>query len=84
MNNNLLFEAALSINKPWYIDRVEFDASIKRIDIFIDFQRGAKFSSEEEGYDDHYGVYDPEQKAWRHLIFFEHECYHNCRTPQHM
>jgi len=82
MNNNLLFEAALSISKPWYIDRVEFDASIKRLDIFIDFERGTKFSSEEKGYDDLYGAYDTEQKTWRHLNFFEHECYLNCRTPR--
>ena len=58
MDNNLLFEAALSIGKPWYIDRVEFNIAKKRLDIFIDFERGAKFSSEEKGYNDQYGVYD--------------------------
>jgi transposase len=82
MDNNLLFEAALSIQKPWYIDHVEFDAVKKRLDIFIDFERGARFSSEEKGYDGQYGVYDTEQKTWRHLNFFEHECYLHCRTPR--
>jgi len=52
MDNNLLFETALSIKKPWYIDRVEFDVVKKRLDIFIDFERGARFSSEEKGYND--------------------------------
>ncbi len=82
MDNNLLFETALSIHKPWYIDHVDFDAQNKRLDIFIDFERGATFPSEEPGYDDQYGVYDTEQKTWRHLNFFEHECYLNCRTPR--
>ncbi len=51
MDNKILFEAALSINKPWYIDRIEFDAEKKRLDVFIDFERGATFPSEEPGYD---------------------------------
>ena len=82
MDNNHLFEAALSIQKPWYIDHVDFEVENKRLDIFIDFERGATFPSDDPGYDGQYGAYDTEQKTWRHLNFFEHECYLHCRTPR--
>jgi transposase len=82
MDNNLLFEAALAIQKPWFIDHIEFDKNKKRLDIHIDFEKGAKFSSEEKDYPGQYGVYDTEVKTWRHLNFFEHECYLHCRTPR--
>ena len=29
-----------------------------------------------------FGVYDTIEKTWRHLNFFEHECYLNCRVPR--
>ena len=82
MDNNLLFEAALAIQKPWFIDHIEFDKDKKRLDIHIDFEKGARFSSEEKDYPGQYGVYDTEEKTWRHLNFFEHECYLHCRTPR--
>lgn len=82
MGGNPLFEAALAIQKPWFIDQVAFDKDKKRLDIHIDFEKGAKFSSEEEEYSGQYGVYDTEEKIWRHLNFFEHECYLHCRTPR--
>lgn len=82
MDKNLLFEAALSIKKPWYIDNIEFDTQKKRLDIYIDFERGSVFPSKEQGDDGQYGVYDTIQKTWRHLNFFEHECYLHCRTPR--
>jgi len=82
INDKSIFEAALSIKSPWYIKNIEFDASKKRLDIHIDFQKGATFSSDEPGYEDEYGVYDTDIKTWRHLNFFEHECYLQCRTPR--
>ena len=29
-----------------------------------------------------YKAYDTIRKTWRHLNFFEHECYLHCRTPR--
>ncbi len=82
MNNHILFESALGLQKPWFIDHLAFDKDTKRLDIHIDFEKGAKFPFEEDGHSGQYGVYDTEIKTWRHLNFFEHECYLHCRTPR--
>ena len=38
-----LFEAALGIKSPWFIERIEFDADGKRLDVHINFERGSTF-----------------------------------------
>ncbi|MBW2570316.1 MAG: ISL3 family transposase [Deltaproteobacteria bacterium] len=77
---NTIFEAALSINKPCYIKNVEFDPDKKQLDLYVDFKRGSTFKVDEPGYDGSYKVYDTVDKTWRHLNFFQHECYLHCRT----
>ena len=72
-----LFEKALGIEKPWFIDNLKFDIKQRRLDIYINFEVGSKFKyvSEEEGISGTFGVYDTVDKTWRHLNFFQHECY---------
>jgi len=77
-----LFEAALGIQTPWIIERIEFDADEKRLDVHINFERGSVFPSKRDGFPDLYKVKDTKTKAWRHLNFFQHECYLHCRTPR--
>ncbi|OGV17195.1 MAG: hypothetical protein A2X47_02485 [Lentisphaerae bacterium GWF2_38_69] len=79
-----LFEKALGLSKPWFIDSLKFDAENRRLDIHIDFEVGSKFEyiSEEENISGKFGVYDTVEKTWRHLNFFQHECYLNCRVPR--
>ena len=77
-----LFEAALGINKPWFIVKIEFDAEGKKLDIHINFERGSAFPSKREGFTGLYKAKDTENKAWRHLNFFQHECWLHCRTPR--
>ena len=38
-----IFEQALNLESPWYIKSTNFDYENKRLDIEIDFERGAKF-----------------------------------------
>jgi hypothetical protein len=38
-----LFGLALSINLPWYVGSVVFSKELNRLDINIDFKRGATF-----------------------------------------
>jgi len=52
----------------------------KRLDIYIDFETGTHFSVDDSKVK--YPVHDTEQKTWRHLNFFQHECYLHCRTPR--
>jgi transposase len=32
-----LFQRALGLQSPWYVDRTEFDADQKRLDLYLDF-----------------------------------------------
>ena len=74
-----IFEAALGITSPWFVNEIRFNEMEKRLDIFIDFKRENTFPFEEA---EEYKVYDTFEKTWRHLNFFEHECYlHNSLFP---
>lgn len=79
-----LFQTALGITVPWYIESLKFNVEQSRMDIFINFQRGATFRDNEE--DDpsgkEYKAYDTVQKEWRHMNFFQHECYLHTRVPR--
>lgn len=81
-SNNKIFEAALGITVPWYIERIEFEMEKKRLNIHIDFKRRSTFPSSDPAFEGQYKAYDTKQKTWRHLNFFEHECYLHCRTPR--
>lgn len=82
MNN--LFELALGIKEPWFIKGINFQAERKRLDITIDFKEGSTFfyKNEEDTIGGYFKAYDSEIKEWRHLNFFEHECYLIARIPR--
>jgi len=79
-----LFELALHIQDPWYIKDIQFDTESKRLDIYMDFSKGAVFHYEsiQESIIGDFKAYDTEDKQWRHLNFFEHECYLHARVPR--
>jgi transposase len=84
MSLEALFSQALGIESPWIITGVAFDSVKKRLDIKVDFSKGSTFSSADASTGDtkEYKAYDTVEKTWRHLNFFEHECYLNVRTPR--
>lgn len=77
-----LFEEALNINRPWYIKSIEFEVEKKRLNISIDFKRGSTFTDESEESKQSYKVYDTIDKEWRHMNFFQYECYLRVRVPR--
>jgi len=79
-----LFELALNIQDPWYIKDMQFSAENKRLDIHIDFHKGTVFhyESSQENIKGDFKAYDTVDKQWRHLNFFEHECYLHARVPR--
>ena len=79
MDSKNIFNIVLGINAPWFISDIRFDSAQKLLDIDLDFAKGSKF--EVIGIGD-FGAYDTIQKSWRHLNFFEHECYLNARVPR--
>lgn len=79
-----LFEKALHIEDPYYVKEINFDETNKVLEIQVDFEKGAifQYTNGAEGINGKYKAYDTEEKRWRHLNFFEHECYLICRTPR--
>ena len=78
--NNDIFAAALGITSPWFIDNLGFDAGKRLLTIRIEFNKGTRFAHPKaEGT---HPVYDSQVKRYRHLNFFEHECYLEVRVPR--
>jgi len=81
-NSKKLMELALQLEAPWYIKQVDFTPIGKtrgRLDIYLDFKTGAKFPDESGGL---CPVHDTKEKTWRHLDFFQHDCYLHARVPR--
>ena len=79
MDMTSIFSMALGITNPWSIVDIRFDKDKKRLDIDLAFAKGSKFTVTGLG---SFTAYDTVQKSWRHLNFFEHECYLNARVPR--
>src|ERR1700687_4305054 len=77
---NQLFEAALGIKAPWYVQGVDFDAAKRQLTIAVDFGAGSRFAL--AGFAGEHPVHDTQIKRLRHLNFFQHECYLEVRTPR--
>ena len=66
---------------PWQVTKCEFSVEAKRLDIWLDFERGSAFACPEcraVGCK----AYDTEELEWRHLNFFQHQAYLHARTPR--
>ena len=75
-----LFEAALGITSPWYINGVEFDVAKKTLAIAVDFIAGSRFAV--TGIEGVHPAHDTVTKRYRHLNFFQHECHLEVRVPR--
>ncbi len=82
MNSEHLFKLALGLTSPWDVDKLKFSKTStcgRQLDIYLSFPKGSKFK-DETGED--CPVYDTTEKTWRHLDFFQHECYLHTRVPR--
>jgi len=84
-----LFELALSIKDPWFVEKIDFREEEKILHIYINFRKGAKFDYQKTNKENNGSeiiknlkVHDTVKKKWRHLNFFEHECYLHARVPR--
>lgn len=76
-----LFQQALGLVAPWRVVESSFDADRRRLELRIDFERGATFACPRcaaEGCK----VHDTDTKTWRHLDFFQHQAYLTARVPR--
>jgi len=80
---NGMFAAALGLAPPWRVTSVEFDQGAGRLDLGLDFPRGARFACPEQGCPEAAcAVHDTAEKTWRHLDFFEHQAFLGARVPR--
>ena len=75
MNEHTLFTLALGLTDPWQVGDIKFSKEEGRLDLRIDFVKGAKFpcpscQETKEG-----EVHDTLDRTWRHLNFFQYETY---------
>ena len=76
-----LFRAALHLTAPWKISSIKFDEGERKLDIWVDFPKGSRFSCPECNHLD-CEVHDTTTRSWRHLDFFEHQTFLHGRVPR--
>jgi transposase len=84
MTQEQLFSAALMVQEPWFVSEVSFDAAKGRLDVEIDFRKGAvfRYESKDEQIAGDFKAYDVALKTWRHLNFFQYECLLHAKVPR--
>ena len=75
-----IFQAALGLGEEWFVTKTEFDSENKRLDIYLDFQRGSKFPC--PICKSPSGAYDASQQTWQHLNFFQYKTYLHAWVPR--
>nr|WP_197029335.1 ISL3 family transposase [Alicyclobacillus macrosporangiidus] len=75
-----LFTKTLGIAEPWFVRKVEFSHENRRLDVYVDFRRGAKLACPICGAES--GVYDTTERVWRHLDCFQYATYLHARQPR--
>lgn len=85
MNSTDIFRIALNIVDPWFIKEIKLEKNpgmlFGKLTIEIDFKRGSTFLFTDGK---EYKAYDTDVRTWKHLNFFEHECYLTARVPRIM
>ncbi len=80
MQSEQLFETALGVSCPWYVREARFEAAARTLTIEVDFRTGSRFSHPETAGE--HPVHDTQTKRYRHLNFFQHECFLEVRVPR--
>jgi len=75
-----IFQTALGIMPPWFVADVDFIEAEKVLKIEIDFERGSRFQVADIVGE--HPVHDTIVKRYRHLNFFQHECFLHVRVPR--
>ncbi|HLI56889.1 MAG TPA: ISL3 family transposase [Actinomycetota bacterium] len=81
MTDQEFLEAALGLEAPWRLDRADFDPEAERVDLYLAFERGARFPCpvcERASCP----VRDTKERTWRHLNLFQHHSFVHARVPR--
>ena len=77
-----LFTLALGLTNPWRVSDLKFSKEEGRLDLWIDFVKGAKFPCPACDRTQEGEVHDTQDRTWRHLNFFQYETYLHARVPR--
>lgn len=81
MDEKTVFGLALGLpGTPWQVSEVQFDLEKRRLDIHLDFPPGSRFIHPKTG--KAAAIYDTLERTWRHLNFFQFECYVHAFVPR--
>lgn len=75
-----LFKLALGLSDEWFVVKTVFSSTEKRLDIYIDFERGSQFPCPE--CQELCGAYDTTELTWQHLNFFQYKTYLHAFVPR--
>jgi transposase len=82
MNELGLFTLALGLSKPWQVVDLKFSKEEGRLDLWLDFVKGARFACPSCQETQEGEVHDTLDRTWRHLNFFQYETYLHARVPR--
>ena len=75
-----LFQLALGISAPWYVYNTIFSEKEGKLDIHLAYEKGSRFPCPLcQGI---HPVHDYVDRTWRHLNFFQYECYIHAPLPR--
>lgn len=75
-----LFQLALGITAPWYVNDTIFSEKEGKLDIYLGYQKGFLFPCPLcQGA---HPVHDYSDRTWRHLNFFQYECRIHASLPR--
>lgn len=76
-----LFQAALGLTPPWQVSSIRFEGDPPQLWIELRFAKGAHFRCPDCGQEE-LGAYDTQPRKWRHMNFFQYECYLEADVPR--
>ncbi len=81
MNSEKIFELALGLEIPWKVGKIEMQINKNKKELHIYLLYNKEHYMFKDGTNKS-RIYDHNDRTWRHLNFFEHECYLHCEVPR--
>ena len=81
MNEDGLFDQALGLERPWYVERTLLDDERRQVVVYLDFERGGTFTCRGCG-NNGCKAYDTAEKRWRHLDFLGYRTILQAPSPR--
>ena len=82
MNSEEIFRMALGLEAPWEVTKISFEINStgsKDLHIYLGYNKNFVKFKDENGKS---LIYDHNERMWRHLNFFQYNCYLHCDVPR--